>query len=81
MSHSWVPRNRSRPPCHQGSPGSSGPAGEKGKEGEREGGDSSIGMKVEAGLQVTAAHWKDLSGLWDTGLSPDSVWSWTDLGR
>lgn len=51
MSHSWVPRNRSGPPCHQGCPGNPGPARDKGREGKKKGGDSSIGMKVEVGLR------------------------------
>lgn len=32
-------------------PRNPGPAGDKGREGETEGGDSSIGMKVEVGLR------------------------------
>lgn len=78
-SHSWVPRNRSRSPCHQGYPGSPGPAGGRGVRGGRAWGDSFMGIKAEAGLQVWPGRGEDLTGLWDTGLSPGGVGPWRDM--
>lgn len=67
---------------HQAAKGTQEAQGLQEAEGEWEGraqGDSFMGIKAEAGLQVWPGRGEDLTGLWDTGLSPGGVGPWRDM--